>query len=257
MSIKTRKRISLTLVACLALTLVVGSFAFFTDKADIDATATAGNLAVGLDESTKSISDQLLLGGESGDITNAAILDNWNPGDMTSFSYTVSNDGNKAIRVEETLTLIVTGTGNNGDFENADGSMFTIVSSDGTTAINPTSANLVGNKWTLIYNLDEFNLSANGETLSEDANVVKAATNGMNAVDATATSTVRTFRLAFNKAATNEYQDAEIEILVHVDAIQYANSADVTANQIAEYNTAGNVEQELTYTDEEGIEVTP
>lgn len=254
MRTNSRKRLSVVLAVVCCLTLLVGSFAFFTDRATVDATATAGSLAVGLSEGDAAISDQLLLGGSDG-IENYDELDNWNPGDSVTFSYTVSNDGNKAIRAEETLTLTVTGKGGEyGDFVEEDGSMFTIQGSDGTV-IEPTSADLADNVWTLVYNLDEFALSAaDGEKLASSASVQAAATNGMNAVDATAAEALRTFTLAFNGDATNEYQDAEIGIVVHVDSIQYANTRGengVAANGISEYVTSDD-QMEVVYTDDAG-----
>ena len=103
---KSRKHLTFALVCAMCLTLLVGSFAFFTDRADVSADATAGNLAIALSENgngTTSITEQLKLGGQYGNITNGATLDNWNPGDIIPFSYTVTNSGNKAIRAEETV----------------------------------------------------------------------------------------------------------------------------------------------------------
>lgn len=257
-----KKRITKILACGMALALMVGTFAFFTDRAEIGGTATNGTFAVGLKagnaDEAKTIADQLLLGGQSGDIENAKTIDNWNPGDSATFSYVVSNPGNKALRAEETLTLKVTAkdgrvfTGTGAD------SKLTIAGSDGTV-ITPESTALSEDKTvlTLVYNLDEFALSGkdgatNTEKLTATSNETAAATNGMNAVDATKDNAVRTYTLVFNKAATNEYQNAAIELTVHVDAIQYANSfEDVPENKIP--NSAGTtIQQELLLTNETG-----
>lgn len=244
-----KKRMTKILAAGMALALMVGTFAFFTDRAEIGGTATNGTFAVGL-ATDASIADQLKLGGESGDINNAATIDNWNPGDTANFKYTVSNPGNKALRAEETLTLKVTAAGNRVFTGAGADSKLTIACSDGTV-IAPKSATLDESKkvLTLVYNMDEFALSGDGvnaEALTASEQTA-AATNGKMDVDETQTSTERTFKLVFDKTATNEYQAAAIELTVHVDAIQYANSFDdVAANQIAE--AGATIAQELIIT---------
>lgn len=254
-----KSRISKVLALACALIMVVGSFAFFTDRAEIDGTAKAGNLAIGLEEST--ISADLKLGGDT-DISNSAVVDNWNPGDSVNFNYEVTNEGNKAIRVQDTLTLTVKGKGGTyGLFDVNDGPMFTIACSDAngtamTYAPDPESKlDAATNTWTLVYHINEYALSADGENaekLTTAANVVAAAGNGMNAVNATNSSTTRTYKLVFNPDATNEYQDAEITIVAHVDAIQYANTDEVTANNIWNYDEVNKIEQETVYTTANG-----
>lgn len=265
-----KNSISKALALCCIAAMAVGTLALFSDNAELPATAKVGNLAVGLSEAGNgktNISDQLVLGGTSGDL-NGAALNNWNPGDSQTFVYTVSNDGNKAIRAEETLTLKVTATGKNGTFTNdanADviDSMITIASKDGSAikAENVKEEIDGENKmYTLTYNLDEFALTgkaqgeADVEALTAASNVVAADSNGMNAVDATKNTAERTFTLVFDKAAKNVYQDANIEIVVHVDAIQFANSSDIAENGVAEY-VAASGEQETVYTTAAGAAV--
>lgn len=96
MNTKSRKRISLVLALCLVLSMVVGSFAYFTDRVESDAQVTAGT--VGITE-TDTWTDNLKDGPQS--------LNNLNPGDSRDLSFTVTNTGNKAVDVRHTIQLSV------------------------------------------------------------------------------------------------------------------------------------------------------
>lgn len=90
---KTKKVTALVLAACMMLS-IVGSFAYFTDRADTKATATAGSLAINLDDSGIKLTDA-----DGKDILT--------PGDVRDVSYTVTNVGNKSMDVKEAITLSV------------------------------------------------------------------------------------------------------------------------------------------------------
>lgn len=231
-----RNRISLALVLCLVLSLVIGSFAFFTDRAEISGSATTGELAVGI-EVSDDISTQLLQANGVGGV----VINNWNPGDNVNFSYTVENDANKALRAQETITLKVTSTdGRVIEAATVDAAKLTIKGEDGavlTTAV-PTSVAPVTGGYELTYIMPEFTLSGTGTNAEEVAG----------SEDTTKTVT---YSLDFDKSALNNYQGAEISILVHVDAIQALNTAtDVAANEVYAYAT---IDQETIITDEAGL----
>lgn len=211
--------------------LLITSFAFFTDKAEINGTAKAGTLAVGI-EVGDDISTQLI--GTDG-------INNWNPGDSQTFTYTVENDGNKAIRAQETLTLTVLGGEGEREITAADVKL-TLKDDTGNdlAAVNAVSATAVEGGYELKYILPEFVLS--GKDGVDNTEVIE---------DKEDTNTV-TYTLDFDETALNNYQAADIEIVVHVDAIQYYNTTGdggVAQNEV--YNAS--IQLETVISDETGI----
>ena len=223
-NVKTRKNISYALVGCMLLALGASSLAFFSDKADIGAVSRTGELAVGIDGFSNS--------------TFVEKTYDWVPGDNVNFTYTVENDGTKNFRAQETITLTVTPTeGRVITAEDVSKAKLTIKGKDGiglTTAADPTiEAHEDG--YVLTYVLPEFELPGldkNSET-RETAGNAKAVT----------------YSLDFDKAALNEYQAADIEVAVHVDAIQAEHTEEIATNEVHKYGT---IEQELIITDESG-----
>lgn len=98
MSTKTRKRISKGLAIAMVLTLLVGSFAYFTDRVETDAKVTAGT--VGITEADTWTDNLLNADGER-------VLDNINPGDSRNLAFSVTNTGNKAVDVRHTIKISV------------------------------------------------------------------------------------------------------------------------------------------------------
>lgn len=94
MNKKLKSAIALGLAAAICAT--VGSLAYFTDRVEVDANVTAGK--VGIDE-TQTWSDNLMSGPQK--------LNNINPGDSRSLTFTVTNTDNKAIDVRHTIKLSV------------------------------------------------------------------------------------------------------------------------------------------------------
>lgn len=94
MNKKIKSAIALGLAAAICAT--VGSMAYFTDRVEVDANVTAGK--VGIDE-TQTWSDNLMSGPQK--------LNNINPGDSRSLTFTVTNTDNKAIDVRHTIKLSV------------------------------------------------------------------------------------------------------------------------------------------------------
>lgn len=94
MNKKIKSAIALGLAAAICAT--VGSLAYFTDRVEVDANVTAGT--VGIDE-TQTWKDNLMTGPQK--------LNNINPGDSRSLTFTVTNTDNKAIDVRHTIKLSV------------------------------------------------------------------------------------------------------------------------------------------------------
>lgn len=206
---KARKNLTKVLVIALALTLLVGTFAFFTDQKSLEGSAKVGNLSI---TATGDITTALLAGGDA-DILNAGTINNWNPGDEASFSYTIASTGNKAVRYQETIKLTVTGVE-----ETALANCMLQI--DGTN-VTPTLVSEVGsNKYELTYVVAEGVLSG-VDTGAADVEVVTGKE---------ATTVTPAYTLKFSEDALNEYQNAEIAIKVDVVAVQYANT-----DSIADY----------------------
>lgn len=87
------KKIASVLMATTAIgVLGVGSFAYFTDRADTSVEATAGTVDL-----TPNFAGINLLDKDGQDILN--------PGDMRAFKFSMANDGNKSVDVRTTIKL--------------------------------------------------------------------------------------------------------------------------------------------------------
>ena len=93
-----KKRMTKILAGAMALCLVVGTFAYFTDRVEKSGSVTAGKVGITTDAQT-AWADQLIAGPQN--------LDNINPGDSRSLAFTVTNTGNKAVDVRHTIKLSV------------------------------------------------------------------------------------------------------------------------------------------------------
>lgn len=95
-----KKRLSKIMAGAMALCLLVGTFAYFTDRVEHKATGTSGNVQI---ESTAfaGANDANVLVDRDG-------KDNLNPGDVRDLTFTVSNMGNKAVDIRHTIKLTAT-----------------------------------------------------------------------------------------------------------------------------------------------------
>lgn len=94
---KNNKKIVALGTAC-ALVATVGTMAYFTDRVESQASATAGTVGI---TTANTWADNLK------DADGNLVLDNLNPGDSRSLAFSVTNTGNKAIDVRHTLKLSV------------------------------------------------------------------------------------------------------------------------------------------------------
>lgn len=94
----SRKRISMILAVVCCMALLVSSFAYFTDRVESQATATAGTVGI---TTANTWADNLK------DADGDRVLDNLNPGDSRSLAFSVTNTGNKAVDVRHSLKLSV------------------------------------------------------------------------------------------------------------------------------------------------------
>lgn len=93
-----KKRLSKILAGAMALCLLVGTFAYFTDRVEQKGSVTSGTVGITADANA-NWTNQLKDGPQS--------LDNINPGDSRSLAFTVTNTGNKAVDVRHTIKLSV------------------------------------------------------------------------------------------------------------------------------------------------------
>lgn len=93
-----KKRLSKILAGAMALCLLVGTFAYFTDRVESKGSATAGTIGI---TEADTWADTLK------DADGARVLDNLNPGDSRSLAFSVTNTGNKAVDIRHTLKLSV------------------------------------------------------------------------------------------------------------------------------------------------------
>lgn len=94
-----KKRLTKILAGAMALCLLVGTFAYFTDRVQQKATGTSGNVQI---ESTAFAGSN-----DANVLVDRDGKDNLNPGDVRDLTFTVSNMGNKAVDLRHTIKLTV------------------------------------------------------------------------------------------------------------------------------------------------------
>lgn len=220
----------------------------FTDHADVSGKTTAGKLAV------EVTGTNLTNGDFTKQLENTEFVDavqNLNPGDVRTISYSINNAENKAVRANDTLTVTVkpneammAGKTVQNLFDEfttdksaihlvtgaKDGPKPVVTASDGTTTdvtFGDTGLTLVdshlsedGKSIVLVYQGDEVNLDGTG------TNAEKIPGNSDQK------TSERKYTLYFNKDAGNEWQGAEVSIGSTISAVQYANTStgDATLN---------------------------
>lgn len=205
MTTKTRKRISLALVACLALTLVVGSFAFFTDKLSTNTTGKAGSIdLVWADTSLKTGSNNTFAIDKVWD-NHALVSENniINPGDYFDLSYTLTNAGNKSMDVRQRLVLKSSVALTN----DAEEYKLTITGGNDSSAVVPSKPDA----YTLVYDLKDIIL--NGTTTGAET-------------EATAVDGIYTIRLDFIREAKNAFMESEVTVNLYAAAKQHRNTTE-------------------------------
>ena len=79
-------------IACIIL-LIAATLAYFTDRAQVQATGTAGTVSITVDDPS---------------LLNPDGIDNFNPGDGRSIEATITNTGNKSVDVRRTFQVTMT-----------------------------------------------------------------------------------------------------------------------------------------------------
>ena len=232
-----KKRVTLVMAVVCCLSLLVGSLALFTDRADAHTTATAGNIDLVWTD-VSSASANIVAGQENsrdtvwtaGQITNDSqpIM---NPGDSFDLGYTVKNTGNKAIRVAQEIVL-VSDVALTGDAEEY---TLTIMGGEDSTAVIP-DITAAGNGTKLTYNLS--NIVLGGQYENEDDQT--AAYN---------TDVDYDVKLSFSEESLNKFMNSKVDIDYYAVAMQARNTVDgdlpAAAADLSTYFAEGNSDYEI------------
>lgn len=258
---KTRKRISVALSACLVLTMAIGSLAYFTDRVQVGASATSGNVQI---EST----------GFAGANAQNVLVDrdgknNLNPGDVRDLTFTVSNEGNKAVDVRHTIKL--TATDSTGaalalteeagqaefDIYKAGDVTYTakagyviktdakpVFSSDSVSNTLGASRTVEGN--TITYHFADTTLlgkegAANAERVENADLQADADVEGFIDVNDTKDAVTYEYILVFRNTSLNKFMNSGIQIDMVVEAKQHYNTNDTWATVATQSFTSGNL----------------
>lgn len=256
-----KKRITKILAGAMALCLLVGTFAYFTDRVEHKATGTSGNVQI---ESTAfaGANDANVLVDRDGN-------DNLNPGDVRDLTFTVSNMGNKAVDIRHTIKLTVTDkagaaldlTAIDGqaefDIYKAGDVTYTakagyviaenakpVFSSDSVTNTLGASRTLTGN--TITYTFADTTLlgkegAANSERVENTALAADTDVEGFIDVNDTKDAVTYKYVLVFRNTSLNKFMNSGIQIDMVVEAKQHYNTNDTWATVAVQEFTAGNL----------------
>lgn len=256
-----KKRITKILAGAMALCLLVGTFAYFTDRVEHKATGTSGNVQI---ESTAfaGANDANVLVDRDGN-------DNLNPGDVRDLTFTVSNMGNKAVDIRHTIKLTVTDkagaaldlTAIDGqaefDIYKAGDVTYTakagyviaenakpVFSSDSVTNTLGASRTLTGN--TITYTFADTTLlgkegAANSERVENPALAADTDVEGFIDVNDTKDAVTYKYVLVFRNTSLNKFMNSGIQIDMVVEAKQHYNTNDTWATVAVQEFTAGNL----------------
>lgn len=256
-----KKRLSKIMAGAMALCLLVGTFAYFTDRVEHKATGTSGNVQI---ESTAfaGANDANVLVDRDGN-------DNLNPGDVRDLTFTVSNMGNKAVDIRHTIKLAVTDkagaaldlTAIDGqaefDIYKAGDVTYTakagyviaenakpVFSSDSVTNTLGASRTLTGN--TITYTFADTTLlgkegAANSERVENAALAADTDVEGFIDVNDTKDAVTYKYVLVFRNTSLNKFMNSGIQIDMVVEAKQHYNTNDTWATVAVQEFTAGNL----------------
>lgn len=209
-----KKRMTKILAAGMALALMVGTFAFFTDRETHNAGATAGNIDLVFTDVSSKDANKVAGQTNTDDLvwTDNKITkdgDIMNPGDTFDMGYKLTNNGSKSIDVRQQLTLTSSVA------LTADAEEYTLKC--GNVTITP---NVSEDKKTITYSFDDIIL--NGTVETEATGVAQAEGQDYD------------LYLDFAKAAANKFMDSTVSVKLDVMAKQHRNT---TAADFVDFGT--------------------
>ena len=182
--------------------LLVGSMAYFTDRVDTSATATAGTVDIALTENWQDI-------------------ENFNPGDIADLSYSIYNVGNKSVDVREKMVVKSSVSMTDGEqvefeiYNRADvtqKSSGAYVPNPGAEPIASGEDRVLSDDGTyVIYSLDEYVLNGTGEGAETEDGV-------------TETQKDMDYVLVFKNSSKNAFQGANVSVELLAEAKQHRNT---------------------------------
>lgn len=209
-----KKRMTKILAAGMALALMVGTFAFFTDRETHNAGATAGNIDLVFTDVSSKDANKVTGQTNTDDLvwTDNKITkdgDIMNPGDTFDMGYKLTNNGSKSIDVRQQLTLTSSVA------LTADAEEYTLKC--GNVTITPTVSE---NKLSITYAIPDIIL--NGTIETETDGVAQADGQDYD------------LYLDFAKAAANKFMDSTVSVKLDVMAKQHRNT---TAADFVDFGT--------------------
>lgn len=200
---KPKKLVALVLALATVAALAVGTFAFFTDRIQAQATATAGTLDLALTDITTSDSTKM------------------KPGSGSTVNFTLSNLGNKSADVREVLVLSspVAMTAGAEEFDLYLASDVTLTA-DGKVTIkdgkSPVAARVVSaDRKSITYTIPQFILNGTGADAETETGAAGA-------------SKASAYVLVFKSTAGNPFQNISITLDYLAQAKQHRNTNDAT-----------------------------
>ena len=235
-----KRKVRLILVALLAtIAIVTGSiFAFFSDVVDHHTTITAGSLdlVAGQTVIKQNGTDATTLGDADG------IVENFNPGDVVTFTIPVTNEGSKSAWLRGKLELTgsaVEDATNKKDFTDdfsifageldqaqaeaqkgsatdlaVDATNFTFTTGTSAVWVDPTPG---------VINGDNTKADFEAEKLTTSGGTVPTGTTIYNSGTKENEGTL-TYTIYFKTSALNKWQNKVLDIDYHAQAIQYRNN---------------------------------
>lgn len=213
-----KKRMTKILAAGMALALMVGTFAFFTDRETHNAGATAGNIDLVFTDVSSKDANKVTGQTNTDDLvwTDNKITrdgDIMNPGDTFDMGYKLTNNGSKSIDVRQQLTLTSSVA------LTADAEEYTLKC--GNVTITPTVSE---NKLSITYAIPDIILNGTIETETDGV----AQTEGQD----------YDLYLDFAKAAANKFMDSTVSVKLDVMAKQHRNTTAADFVDFGTYTTA-------------------
>lgn len=213
-----KKRMTKILAAGMALCLMVGTFAFFTDRETHNAGATAGNIDLVFTDVSSKDANKVTGQTNTDDLvwTDNKITkdgDIMNPGDTFDMGYKLTNNGSKSIDVRQQLTLTSSVA------LTADAEEYTLKC--GNVTITPTVS---GDKLSITYAIPDIILNGTIETETDGV----AQTEGQD----------YDLYLDFAKAAANKFMDSTVSVKLDVMAKQHRNTTEADFVTFAQYTTS-------------------
>ena len=194
-----KKIVTLCLVVALAATAIIGTtLAYFTDRFDASATATAGTLDLSLVNNKITVSSPT----------------SYRPGTGATIAFTLQNTGNKSVDVKETLVITAAGKTISNQFALYNASDVTLT--DGVVAVKSgkTALSTTIESGKLVYRASEFILDGTGTGAETET-----ATGAVKA-----SSQSRSYVLVFTTSADNSWQGVNLTLDYEAQGKQHRNT---------------------------------